>query len=359
MADVAETVQMENLTLDDVKPEKVVEEHDVQVEEAEDVAPKDVDDMVTKEVMIEKKVEPEEAVGESTPQKLSISQPDIVSMTPDPSPAVRPMSPTSSIAKSEYSAVAASEPPLPRDRAEDDDEAMAPTTPRSNTSGRITPVKQSALADRFLAAASNGSFKERQSNDSKDSASSAQVKNLASTFGTDSAAQQEKQRKLDQLRGGKFKTVSKKWSPTGSQSAKMQRVEEESSESKDKGGVEAEHVSSVSAMKKNWELGKAATFNDRQSFNKANEKPKAQGGFGDLMNRFKVIEGTEKSDSQKVREHRAAITSKAAMFETNVKKPAGKPIPKPGTKHTPAKNTDASEPAPNSIRGRAAMFEKK
>eukprot|EP01024_Parvocaulis_polyphysoides_P006887 TRINITY_DN12014_c0_g1_i4.p1 TRINITY_DN12014_c0_g1~~TRINITY_DN12014_c0_g1_i4.p1 ORF type:complete len:447 (+),score=97.12 TRINITY_DN12014_c0_g1_i4:160-1341(+) len=282
--------------------------------------------------------------GKPTPRS-ELSDIEVKSGKPTP----RAMSPANSYVRSEYSGAGF---PTPRNA---DDEPIAPSTPRSNASGRLTPngrntptnKQQSAVAARIAAASAGANNKE---------AAPSQVKKLASSLTTDTTAQQEKQRKLEQLRGGSFKTASKKWTPPGANKVKIAEDAKSVDKNENKEAAQ-EDCNSVSAMKKNWELGKSknASSNGKDAAPKKDDDKK-EGGFGDLMKRFKVIEGSEKSEVQKTKETRQGISSKAAMFETSVKKPSSKKL---GVKPGAPKLGDAEEPRSNSIKGRAAMFEKK
>eukprot|EP01025_Chloroclados_australasicus_P003605 TRINITY_DN1085_c0_g1_i2.p1 TRINITY_DN1085_c0_g1~~TRINITY_DN1085_c0_g1_i2.p1 ORF type:complete len:360 (+),score=52.60 TRINITY_DN1085_c0_g1_i2:136-1215(+) len=249
-------------------------------------------------------------------------------------------------------------------RSRDGGEQLTPRSGRASGCNTPTSGQTSSVAAKYAAAAA-------ANNGVKQAASTAasQVKNLASSFTTDTAAKLEKQRKLDQLRGGSFKTSgnSKKWSPPAA--AKIKTTSDLSSDTKP--SEEGAENDSVLQRRKNWEVLRNATFENKQvTYKKDSVEQQGEGeekGFGDLMKRFKVIEGSEKSEQQKNKENRQGISSKAAMFETSVKKTSSKALLGQSTSKKSlggslktAENTGAENAAPrsNSIRERAAMFQR-
>eukprot|EP01024_Parvocaulis_polyphysoides_P018642 TRINITY_DN1826_c1_g1_i1.p1 TRINITY_DN1826_c1_g1~~TRINITY_DN1826_c1_g1_i1.p1 ORF type:complete len:279 (+),score=51.91 TRINITY_DN1826_c1_g1_i1:52-888(+) len=239
-----------------------------------------------------------------------------------------PVTPSGSLTPSEVSLIAASEPPLAWDREQD--LMLSPFSPRSQLSGRFTPTFGNRPSDPQL---------------SPSPGTSSKVKGIMSNY-IDQSNKKEKARRLEQLRSGKFgksKSSSKKWSPPTASQLKV-----ESSQVKDDPTNSQQKLpaSGVGAMKQSWEKG---GISPRQ-LEKPEEPAKQEGGFGDVMKRFKQLEGSEKPQADIKAQKAKKLQQMTAAFE----QPQGR-----GQSTTGNKSKSTNVVASEMIRGKAALFEKK
>eukprot|EP01023_Acetabularia_acetabulum_P037044 TRINITY_DN3507_c0_g1_i1.p1 TRINITY_DN3507_c0_g1~~TRINITY_DN3507_c0_g1_i1.p1 ORF type:complete len:344 (-),score=51.62 TRINITY_DN3507_c0_g1_i1:217-1248(-) len=241
-----------------------------------------------------------------------------------------PVTPYGSLTPSDVSLIAASEPPLGWDR--DQDILSSPFSPRSSLSGRFTPTFGRRTPTETL---------------SPSPGTSAKIKGIMNNF-QDSSGNKEKARRLEQLRSGKFgksKSGSKKWNPTTVGSSMKQKEEI--------GQSQGTVSSGIVAMKKSWESGGISPRQVEQPDKPANQ----QSGFGDVMKRFKQLEGSEKKEVDVKAEKAKKLSQMTAAFE--------QPKYGRGQSRSAQKSPRSAQKSPSinsasdQIRGKAAIFEQK